>query len=96
MIFSLAGSTFLILALEEAGSAYAWDSPLIIASLVVCGVSWLAFLFWEIYLAYAYSRKMSAIASRMMPVFPIWLLRRRIIAASFMYVTCNRFNSRFQ
>lgn len=86
-MFSLAGSTFLVLALEEADSAYAWDSALIIASLIVGGVSWIAFIIWEIYLAYVYGKKLSALASQMMPVFPMWLVRRRIVAASFMYVT---------
>jgi MFS family permease len=44
---SLAGSILLCFALEEAGTVYAWGSAVIIVTLVISGVCWVAFVFWE-------------------------------------------------
>ncbi|PYH67690.1 putative MFS multidrug transporter [Aspergillus vadensis CBS 113365] len=82
ILLSLIGSVFLLLALEEGGSAFSWDGSLIVVSFIVTGAAWIAFIAWEIYVAMVYSRRTSSFASKMMPVFPIWLIRRRIVCAS--------------
>ncbi|GIC84723.1 uncharacterized protein Aud_000545 [Aspergillus udagawae] len=80
---SLAGLIFIILALEEGGGDYGWNSGLIIASFALCGICWIAFVIWEVFLGFAAHKKHLgfSFARVMLPVFPVWLLRRRIVTA---------------
>ncbi|RHZ54245.1 uncharacterized protein CDV56_106912 [Aspergillus thermomutatus] len=83
IVLSLAGSIFLILALEEGGGDYGWNSGLIIASFALCGICWIAFTIWEVLLGFAAHKKNLgfSFARVMLPVFPVWLIRRRIVTA---------------
>lgn len=43
----LIASVLLVFALQQAGSeAYAWNSPVIVGTLVVSGIAWVAFVGW--------------------------------------------------
>ncbi|GKZ27177.1 hypothetical protein AbraIFM66951_001784 [Aspergillus brasiliensis] len=82
ILLSLVGSVFLLLAVEEGGSAFPWNGSLIIVSFIMSGAAWIAFVGWEMYVALVYNKRTSYFASQMMPVFPVWLVRRRIVSAS--------------
>lgn len=43
----LAASILLVFALEQAGSRYAWSDAVIISTLTVSCILWLAFIGWE-------------------------------------------------
>ena len=75
----LGASVFLITALEEAGTYYAWSSPIIIVFLVISGLSWIGFFAAE----YIISR--SSIAQE--PVFTWEFLQNRIFMGTLLYVT---------
>ncbi|GFG25906.1 multidrug resistance protein 3 [Aspergillus udagawae] len=78
-----AAADLIILALEEGGGDYGWNSGLIIASFALCGICWIAFVIWEVFLGFAAHKKHLgfSFARVMLPVFPVWLLRRRIVTA---------------
>lgn len=44
---NLAASILLIFALEEGGSKFPWNSAAIIATFVLSGITWIAFVGWE-------------------------------------------------
>lgn len=72
----IAGSVMLVFPLQEGGLKYPWGSGAIIASFVVAGLCWIAFGIWEGIL----SRGISG--NSMVAVFPIRLIKNRIVAAS--------------
>jgi MFS family permease len=62
----LLASTLLVFALQEAGARrYNWDSPMIIATLVVSGTCWCTFIVWIFWLDSDKSRV------QIKPIFPI-------------------------
>jgi hypothetical protein len=71
-ILLLAFSVLLVFALEEAGSRYPWSSPIIIATMVLGGVSGIAFLIWEWFLEKS--------PSAQEPTFPLSLLKNQVLA----------------
>ncbi|KAF2771553.1 MFS general substrate transporter [Teratosphaeria nubilosa] len=76
----LIASVLLVFALQEGGAEkHAWNSPVIIATLVLSGSAALAFVCWEIGL-----EKIST-SWQVEAVFPIRLLADRALAAGFMY-----------
>ncbi|KAF4498071.1 multidrug transporter [Fusarium agapanthi] len=71
----LTSSGFLVFAVQQAGSeTFAWGSPEIISALVISGVSWLVFVWWEVHLE---TRPLRSIE----PIFPIRLMLRRVYSA---------------
>lgn len=68
----LVASVLLVFALEEGGSRYPWDSAAVIASLVLSGIAWIAFVVWEIWLETS--------PSIQEPIFPMRLLKSRVVA----------------
>ena len=75
-VLLIAGSVVLVFALQEGGLKYPWESSTIIASFVVAAICWISFGIWEGYL----SRGISSNA--MVAVFPLRLVKNRIVAAS--------------
>ncbi|KAI9727831.1 MAG: hypothetical protein M1834_007877 [Cirrosporium novae-zelandiae] len=67
---SLAASILSVFALEQGGTKYGWSSAVIVCSLVLSGVLWVAFLAWERILEKGVQE----------PIFPWRLLRHRILA----------------
>lgn len=43
----LSACAFLIVALEESGTQYAWSDPIPIAFMILSGFLWIAFFIWE-------------------------------------------------
>jgi hypothetical protein len=76
VVLSLVASVVLCFALESGGNQYPWDSAAIIASLVISGISWVAFTVWQALLT-ARAGKMA-----MLPIFPTRLVGHRVIAAA--------------
>ena len=81
-IFLLAATILLVAPLEEAGIRYAWNTPFIIALLVLSGLFWIAFVIW--------SWKITETAGNCEPVFPWRFLQSRIWIGMIMYV-CTKF-----
>lgn len=76
----LATSVLLIFALQQAGAhVYAWNSGAVIASLVISGCSFTAFVFWE---------RLVEWKSRwsVKPIFPIHLVAQRVMASAIVWV----------
>ena len=67
----LAASILLVLAFEEGGTHYPWDSAMIIATIPIACVCWIAFAAWEHFLDISKSVQE--------PVFPMRLLKSRIV-----------------
>jgi hypothetical protein len=76
VVLSLVASVVLCFALESGGNQYPWNSAAIIASLVISGISWVAFTVWQAHLT-ARAGKMA-----MLPIFPTRLVGHRVIAAA--------------
>jgi hypothetical protein len=76
VMLSLVASIVLCFALESGGNQYPWNSAAIIVSLVISGVSWVAFTVWQAFLT-ARAGKMA-----MLPIFPTRLVGHRVIAAA--------------
>ncbi|KEY68761.1 hypothetical protein S7711_00632 [Stachybotrys chartarum IBT 7711] len=71
----LTSSGFLVFAIQQAGSqTFEWGSVAIISALVISGVSWIAFVLWEVLLE---MNKFPHIE----PIFPIRLMLRRVYAS---------------
>jgi hypothetical protein len=68
----LVASVLLVFALEEGGSRYPWDSAAVIASFVLSGFAWVAFVAWEIWL-----EKSNSVQE---PIFPMRLLKSHVVA----------------
>lgn len=69
-VLLIVATTFLVAALQEAGGTFAWNSPFVIALLVISGVMWIFFILWE--------RKVTLDMSLSEPVFPWRLMKSRI------------------
>ncbi|PGH19325.1 hypothetical protein AJ80_04078 [Polytolypa hystricis UAMH7299] len=76
-VLSLAGSILLIFALEEGGTQFPWNHAIIITTISLSGVCWLAFIAVQAFLDSRYSSKWP-----MLPIFPASLVTHRVIAAS--------------
>lgn len=71
----LSSSGFLVFAIQQAGSqTFAWESPEIVSALAVSGASWVAFVWWEVFLEMKAYRRIE-------PIFPIRLMLRRVYSA---------------
>lgn len=72
----LCSSSLLVFAIQQAGSqTFAWSSPVIISALIISGVSWAAFIYWEVVLDSKRHRHIE-------PIFPIRLMLHRVYASS--------------
>ncbi|EGE84066.2 hypothetical protein BDDG_07011 [Blastomyces dermatitidis ATCC 18188] len=60
-------------ALEEAGTRYSWSDAVIITTFSVGGIAGILFVFWELFLEKS--------TSLQEPVFPLRLLKKRVVAA---------------
>lgn len=75
-VLLLAGSIILIFALQEGGARYPWRSAAIIACLIIAGLCWVAFGFWESLLT------KNGAKIRMIPIFPTRLIRSRVVGTA--------------
>ncbi|KKZ61200.1 hypothetical protein EMCG_04155 [[Emmonsia] crescens] len=73
VLLLLASSILLIFALEEAGTRYSWSDAVIIATFSLAGITGILFTFWELFLEKS--------TSLQEPVFPLRLLKNRVLAA---------------
>ncbi|KAF4454427.1 hypothetical protein F53441_3054 [Fusarium austroafricanum] len=73
IILLLAASVLLVFALEEGGTRYSWSSAVVISSLVLAVVLFVAFGFWEVYVEQS--------PSKQEPVFPPSICKDRISSA---------------
>jgi MFS family permease len=83
-LLMLGSSILVVFALEEAGSRYAWSSPAIVASLVVAGIAWIAFVGWEMWIEQKQKGDGSE-GTRQEPLFPMRLLRSRVLGGMLLY-----------
>jgi len=74
----LIASILLIYSLEEAGTRHPWRSVAILLPLIISVVSWLAFVQYELFL----ERKTKV----QEPIFPMRLLKDRVVAGMLLYV----------
>ena len=73
---SLAGSALIVVALQEGGVQYPWNSSVVVACLVIAGMCWVAFVMWEIFLTRGHD------GLQMAPIFPTRLAKHRVIGAA--------------
>ena len=79
IVSMMGGSVCLVYGLQRATTGgRSWGEPTIVACLVLSGVFWIAFFTWEGFGA----RSLTNIE----PIFPMHILRRRVMAAAFGYV----------
>jgi hypothetical protein len=74
VVLSIVATTLLLFAFEEAGLRFPWKSAAIIVSMILSGVCWVCFGFWQHYL----TEKEGTIA----PIFPAMLVKNRVLAAA--------------
>jgi hypothetical protein len=79
VLLSIAGSSLLVIPLEEGGVQFAWKSVPIIVMFGASAIFYLAFLAWETLV-----HRRQTIWS-ILPLFPARLLQRRVLAANFRY-----------
>ncbi|OJD15998.1 hypothetical protein AJ78_03790 [Emergomyces pasteurianus Ep9510] len=72
-VLLLTFSILLVFAMEEAGTRYSWSDAVIIATFSLAGIAGILFIFWELFLEKS--------ASLQEPVFPLRLLKNRVLAA---------------
>lgn len=72
----LAASVLLIVAIEEAGTSFAWSSSLVIALLVIAGVLLVAFVAWEWNIDHRGSQRE--------PVFPWSFFKKRVLMGMYL------------
>lgn len=77
---SLGAMVTLLFALEEGGFHYAWNSPVIVACLVVQGVLWVLFAAWETFL----TLRAKVLNISILPILPSRLFQRRVICCTMM------------
>lgn len=68
---NLAASILLVFALQEGGSRFPWNSAAIIATFILSGITWMAFLGWEGIVGRLTNNVQEA-------VFPLRLIKDRI------------------
>jgi len=93
-LLMLGASILIVFALEEAGGRYAWSSAAIVASLIVAGIGWIAFVGWEMWI----ERKQKGAGSegtRQEPIFPMRLLRSRVLGGMLLYTILLFLRNRF-
>ncbi|PGH09842.1 hypothetical protein GX51_00529 [Blastomyces parvus] len=73
VVLLLASSILLVFALEEAGTRYSWSNAVIITTFSLAGIAGILFVFWELFLEKS--------TSLQEPVFPLRLLKNRVLAA---------------
>ena len=66
----LIATVFLVAALEEAGLRSPWKSPFVISLLVISGLGWIIFLFWE--------RRVTLRSGIQEPIFPWRFIQSRV------------------
>ncbi|OBT61550.1 hypothetical protein VE03_08909 [Pseudogymnoascus sp. 23342-1-I1] len=85
ILFMMGGSVCLVYGLQRATTGgRSWGEPAIVACLVLSGLSWIAFFTWEGLLG---ARSWSNIE----PIFPMHILKRRVMAAAFSSIFCTGF-----
>ncbi|KAM5346562.1 hypothetical protein ACJ41O_009567 [Fusarium nematophilum] len=81
----LCSSGFLVFAVQQAGSqTFEWGSPEIISALAISGVSWVVFVWWEVFLGTKHHRRVE-------PIFPIRLMLRRVYSAGLLVTMLTGF-----
>ena len=76
ILFMMGGSVCLVYGLQRATTGgRSWGEPVVITCLVLSGVFWVAFFAWEGLLG----RR----SSKFEPIFPMHILKRRVMAAAF-------------
>ncbi|POR33283.1 Putative MFS-type transporter C16A3.17c [Tolypocladium paradoxum] len=81
----LCSSGFLVFAIQQAGSqTFAWNSPEIVSSFVLSGLSWILFVWWEIHLE---NKRFSNVE----PIFPMRLMTRRVYVAGLLLTLLTGF-----
>lgn len=73
IILLLAASVLLVFALEEGGTRYSWSNAIVIATLVLAVVLFIAFGVWEVYVEKS--------PGKQEPVFPPSICKNRISSA---------------
>lgn len=71
VIFLLTASVLLVFALEEAGQRYPWSSAVIVSTITLSGICWIAFVGWEYFIEKSRSPQE--------PIFPMRLLKDRVL-----------------
>ena len=71
VILLLAASILLVFALEEAGQRYSWRGAVIISTITLAGICWIAFIGWE--------HLVDKSCSSQEPIFPLQLLKDRVL-----------------
>ncbi|OBT80182.1 hypothetical protein VF21_00606 [Pseudogymnoascus sp. 05NY08] len=85
ILFMMGGSVCLVYGLQRATTGgRSWGEAVIVTSLVLSGVFWIAFFAWEGLLG---TRSWSNIE----PIFPMHILKRRVMAAAFGSIFCTGF-----
>ncbi|KAF4338017.1 major facilitator superfamily transporter [Fusarium beomiforme] len=79
IVLLLAASVLLVFALEEGGTRYSWSSSVVISTLVIAIVLFVAFGFWEVHV--------ESSTSKQEPVFPPSICKDRISSAMLL-TTC--------
>ncbi|RFN45608.1 hypothetical protein FIE12Z_10162 [Fusarium flagelliforme] len=79
IVLLLAASVLLVFALEEGGTRYSWNSAVIISTLIIAIVCFIAFGFWEVHVEHS--------SSKQEPVFPPSICKDRICSAMLL-TTC--------
>ncbi|KAH6894148.1 major facilitator superfamily domain-containing protein [Thelonectria olida] len=81
----LSSSGFLVFAIQQAGSqTFEWKSPEIISALAISGLSWIIFVWWEVFLEMKAYRRIE-------PIFPIRLMLRRVYSAGLLVTLLTGF-----
>jgi MFS family permease len=75
---TLTTCSFIIAALQEGNSEYAWGSGLVVAFFVISGVACIAFIYWEWFIC--------RLDIGIIPMFPWWLARNRVFMGVALYV----------
>jgi len=73
LVLLLASTILVITPLEEGGNLAAWNSPLIIVTFTIGGISWFTFAAWQTYLAYRPGEHM------LLPMVPLKVVLPRVI-----------------
>lgn len=88
VVFSLAGSTLLIYALESASLTQSWSNASTVACLVLAACCWAAFGVWEVYLE---DNMTHSFLGAIVPIFPTRLAKKRVIGATLVAGFLNGF-----
>ncbi|RYP60817.1 hypothetical protein DL770_009922 [Monosporascus sp. CRB-9-2] len=71
-VLIICATTLMVFALQEAGAfAYTWNSPVIVLTLSIAGLSWVMFITWEVFLGIKRNTKVE-------PILPLRLITHRV------------------